>query len=673
MNIRRYKKDHLKELAPVLSAVPPPGLDLSSESDDRLKFWTRHKNPFLVDLTIYATGNLNALATRGRSFSGRLELIMEMLPAIQALCEYSAPRSIAHHHQALRSWWRLFDEVERAASETATDIVRRVSDIGEVHRSRALDQNMPYSSFAIVHSIINIIRNTQGLRSLHWRRPAKNTQERRLPPEWQIKKIRIALKHAWFATLDRWQTADELLAGRDPRTKEERKLLRNYHFFEEVVTRTGEPRPWGNDIRAGMSKTSFNREGLSTVDMLKGRYPDAEDIRTAFHLCLASTGWNPAVFLSLDVNSAFLEPHPKDPTRYLLHGYKARGKTYQISEGLFKTQSSAGVILQTLQKRTEPLRSKLRLELAEQELKLQTLVETGATSDKLNAQRKVVARLRDGASSLWLYVVATNKNISWLDPHETTYSHLSLATGTKTYLDSVIARINIHQPADRQVSSLKPSDFRDAFAAYAYNLSGGMILYVMKALGHKRLRSTNTYLDNTLINEKTVQLYRNFSNALWTEIRDQQCLDPTLIAKWARDGNISSEQRERLASYRSLRRSRIGIGCKDPTNPPSHIAPGFRVDGKAMCHVHRCMLCPENAVIFPDSMFGLTKRLAELREIRSEMSTISFYQSSFSEEMENTELALRIFDPSLVAEQVSKWENSIKNKLHSVIDLNGQV
>ena len=85
------------------------------------------------------------------------------------------------------------------------------------------------------------------------------------------------------------------------------------------------------------------------------------------------------------------------------------------------------------------------------------------------------------------------------------------------------------------------------------------------------------------------------------------------------------------------------------------------------------MLCPENAVIFPDSMFGLTKRLAELREIRSEMSTISFYQSSFSEEMENTELALRIFDPSLVAEQVSKWENSIKNKLHSVIDLNGQV
>jgi hypothetical protein len=52
--------------------------------------------------------------------------------------------------------------------------------------------------------------------------------------------------------------------------------------------------------------------------MLCGSYPDSFDIRVAFHLCMATTGWNPAVLLSLDVTTSIIEKHPKDPGRYIL-------------------------------------------------------------------------------------------------------------------------------------------------------------------------------------------------------------------------------------------------------------------------------------------------------------------------------------------------------------------
>lgn len=677
MSIRRYNKDHLKELAPALAVVPAATLAASSPPEDPLKFWTRHEHPTHVNLTPFAEGNGSpeghqSMPTRGRPFSGRPELIEEMAPAIRAFLEYAAPRTVSQHLQALRTWWRLFDSVDRTTSATATQVVRSVSDIGALHRQRAFDENMDRGSFGNVLATINIVRKAKGLRQLPWQRPAAKSRERHLPPEWQVRKVRIALKHAWFAASDRWQRADELLAGRVPGDEEEHRLLKNYKLFDEAVAKTAMPRPRSEDVRGAISKTTFNREGFSMADMLRGRYPDAEDIRGAFHLCLATTGWNAAVFLSLDADSAFIEPHPKDPTRYLLRGYKARSKSEQISEGLYKSQGSAGVVLLTLRQRTAPLRARLREELAEQELAMEKLLQEGASSSRLDEQRKVVARLRTGASSLWLYVTSASDKINWLDPHETTYSKFSQVPGAVTYLDAIISGINRRQPPDQQLASLKPGDFRDAFAAYAYQLSGGMVLYVMKALGHKSLRSTQRYLDNTLLNEESAQLYRTFSNALWTEIKFHKRLDPTIIAKCSRDGDAGPAHRERLATYRNLRRSRIGVGCKDPTNPPPHIAPSFKADGKAVCYVHRCMLCLEHAVIFPDSIPGLAKRLAELRAIRSRMSTVAFLESSFSEETENTELALGAFDPVSVAEQVTDWESRIKTGLHRIVEFDGQ-
>jgi integrase len=676
LGIRRYKKDHLKELAPALAEVvveaPHP------EADNPLQFWTSHEHPTLVDLTVFASGDYagarsDTPGSRRRAFGGRPALIAELAPALRALLEYAAPRTAAQYVQSLRDWWRLFDTVERDASKVASNVpmVQSVGDIGELHRQCAVNDNMDRNAFGNILAVINTVRKTKGMRRLAWRRPDPKRRVRHLPPEWQVREIRLALKHKWFAALDRWQAADELLNGRPPKNEEEQRLLTNYQAFDEAVGRSGHPRPEFEDIRNGMSKTTFHRSGFSIPDMLRGRYPDADDIRHAFHLCLATTGWNPSVLLSLDANANVIETHPKDASRYILRGYKARSRSEQQTEGLYKSQGSAGAILLTLLKRTASLRFRLREDLVKQEAAYQELLREKTSKVKLDAQRKVVAKLRIGVSSYWLYVTSASDRIHWLDPNEASYSRGSDRADGLSFLDGVVAQINRRRPADRQVAFLKPGDFRDAFAAYAYRTSGGMILYVMKALGHRSLRSTQVYLDNTLLNDQSLKLYQTFSNTLWTEIKVHKRLDPTLIAKCSRDGEASDEQRQRLGMYRNLRRSRIGVGCKDPAHPPSHIAPNFRADGKAMCHVHRCMLCLEHAVIFPDSLPGLTKRLAELRAIRGRMSAVAFIESSFGEELENTELALAAFDAGTIAGLTREWEGRINDGLHRVVELDG--
>lgn len=647
-----------------------------SDSEDPLRFWTRHDHPVLVELSVFASGHQNTSKPSGRfrgGFSGRPELIAELAPALKAMMEYLAPKSCRQYVQALRDWWRLFDGVEEEFHQAGANVerVRSVAQITELHRQRAYDQNMDRGSFGCVLAVINIVRKHKGLRQLHWQRPEQGNPARHLPPEWQIRKLRITLKHGWFRTLGRWERADELLIEGAPADADEERLQRNYMLFQEVVSQTGHPRPPASAIWGDWCATTFFNRGYSVPEMLRGRYPDAEDIRYAFHLCLATTGWNPSVFLSLNASEPFIEPHPKDPTRYLLRGFKARARSEQMTEGMYKSQGSAGVILQTLMRRTEPLRAYLQKKLSIESVRYEQMIADGESREVQDVQRKRVLKLHEGVSSVWLYVTPTTDEIVWFDPHGASYARWVNNGERSSFLDWVIGRINLRQPEDRQLSFVTPSDFRDAFAAYVYRISGGMVLYVMKALGHKDPRSTQKYLDNTLLNEQSVQLYRTFSNTLWSEIKVYGRLDPTIIANCSRHDTTTPEQRKRLDEYRGLRLSRIGVGCKDPAHPPKRIAPNFRADGKAKCHVHRCMLCLEHAVVFPESLPGLCKRLAELRFIQSLMSVVAFVESSFGEEMTNTEVALQVFDPAERDQNIREWERRIKDGRHRVVDLDG--
>jgi hypothetical protein len=83
------------------------------------------------------------------------------------------------------------------------------------------------------------------------------------------------------------------------------------------------------------------------------------------------------------------------------------------------------------------------------------------------------------------------------------------------------------------------------------------------------------------------------------------------------------------------------------------------------------MLCVEHAVLFPDSIRGICKRLVELRHIQSRMSTVAFIESSFDEEIKNTERTLKEFDQHEVDEHVADWESRIRDGRHRIVDLDG--
>lgn len=662
MSIRHVNKDHLKELAPTISLVASGTTD-AADAGDPLRFWTKHpKEPCLVDLTPFRDGQLHLPNGRwGGPFRGRPTLIHQLAPALREIYLTAAEGTIGTVRSSLRFWWRLFDTMEAAAPPgISVASVVDVSDVTELHRQVAFEFGLNRTTYGPFVRALDLSRRGLGLRPLHWVGPEAPDVIRHLPAFEQIKPIRDSLKRGWYAALDRWERAEQLLGGAAPESETEVELLANYRHFQEVANALGKACPKGVDLFNERSGTFFYARGYRFDTMVRGLYPDADDIRAAFHLCLVTTGWNPATFLSLNVDEPFIEPHPRDTSRYLLTGYKERSRTTQVTEGLFKCQRSAGVILKTLMARTGPLREQLRAQHAEAAKEYGQLRNEGSPQALLDAKRGELVDLEAGLRSPWLFV--TQRGITWLAGNS--YQRV----GLDGYLERLIDGLNALRPPERQVPKLTASDFRDAFAAYAYQESGGMVLYVMRVLGHKKLSSTQRYIDNTLLNDVGARVFHSFGNTLWSEIKLTGRLDPSVVAKWCRDGQVTDDERQRLDDYRALKRSRLGVACRNPTQPSKNAAPGFKPDGKSLCTTQRCTLC-ENAVILPESLSGLAMRKAELLHLQMVMPVSAFTESSFDEELRNIEIALLGFDQAEVAIAFEEWRRRIASGEHRVIHL----
>lgn len=679
-------KDHLRQDEGTLRLSLVESAAAQHPANDPLRFYTSHQTkPCIVDLNVFKTGQTTRPNVGGSwvgPFTGRPELIAQLAPAILDQLSPLAEKSVDQILISLRAWWRVFDAVEASAAGALPPITS-VAQLTDIHRQVALDGGMRSQPFTNFLGLANTTRKALGLKPLYWQPPEDKAPNRHLPPQWQTDMVRHELKHRWFTVIDRWSLADDLrryhspLVDRDaaPETYlEQQRLLRNYERYDAVVATTGKLRPDLDSLTQGVPLTTFYRHGFNVGDMLCSSYPDGDDIRTAFHLCLATTGWNPAVLLSLDARKDFIEQHPKDPGRYILRGTKARAKdAEQLNEGLFKSQGSAGVVIQTLMARTTLLRESLNTDLHLCRTQFAQMTSTTHTVADMEAMRTRITELEQGARSPWLFISPRGKaDIQWLTDNNFAQGLYKINQRSTTFLAEFIKSINLKQPKDKQLSRLRASDLRDAYATYHYHASGGSILYVMKALGHRSIRSTKGYLENTLLKEEHRKLFGTFSDALWSEIEAHGRVDPTILAQRSRYSGISSEQRKRLHDYRTMMRSRIGVACTDPMNPPRHIDPHFKPDGKALCHVQRCTLCLENAVLLPESLPGLCKRLAELRHQRSQMSVVAFQASSFVEEMDNTELALEAFDADESKRLLEEWEDRIASGAHRVIEFDGR-
>jgi len=642
MSIRtKADKDHLKDHALPLAAVLPTTLD-----DDPLVFLTASK--VLVDLHPFAAGAGERASPTGiwlGPFKGRPKLIRELAPALKDRLLPLAEKSVIGMLNSLRGWWRVFDAAEAAGEPVLISVLQ----LSNVHKQLAYDVGMRRGAFTQFVSVANIVRQIGKATQLYWPPPNDPEPRRDIPPTWQSDVLRHALKRAWYAVIDRWSLADQLLTADGPLDVESQRLQINYRFYAAEQVRLGTPRPKFSDMRSGFTtNAAFYATGLNGLDMLRGFHPDGDDIRTAFHLCLITTGWNPAVLLNIDVEDEYIGPHPKSPDRYILRSTKDRaGGAEMTSEGLFKTQAGAGFIIQYIIRRTAPLREELRKSLCA----IQEDIKRCIVPKQLLALQAKAKKLEGAIRTPWLYAATNHSEVQWL--HDDNYAQ----GGERQFLRRFIESLNKQLPADKHLAHINPTDLRDIYAANVYRASGGSILAVMKALGHRRLSSTPSYLANTLIRLEHRKLILGFGNGFWGEIRTHGRIDPTILAKISRHGPVIPAEEQRLIFYRSLPRTRVGTRCTSPHTPPVRIAPDFVPDGVKVCDVQRCLLCIEYAVILEDSLPGIARRSVELSAIRERMGLVAWGTSSFREELENVELALDLFDRASVEDLLAKFRS----------------
>ncbi len=691
MTIRKFEKDHLANIPPRLELV---GADhIKIETGNNLIFWTLHgEKPCLVDLTDLALGQVNPKKTGQEErwvggYSGRPLLINELIPAIKDKLTWAAQRTCDGFVSNLKSWWRLFDEMEIKDHGTGQRLalVCSVCDLTHLHHQMAVQRFSPVT-FSAFRSVADATLRALGKAPLAWVGPGMQPSNRQLATPEQSRQLFLAIKRGWLDALDRWQLVDKLISGvKKPENEREISLLKNSRYFvetQEQLQLTGKYfvtvddllMRWDKEIKT--SRMQMSRLGMLTQVMHEAFYPTATDIRMAFHLALIGGGWNVQTLLDLKVNvegtlddrTPFLKNHPQNSSRYILTGFKARGKSDHILHGDWKSDRSPGSIINTLVERTWPLRLELLNDLREAQLQLNRIIAQQADHSEIAKSIKNVIELKRKSTSVW---IAIGKG---------TVEALSAETFDKTiknatFLSKIIEQLNIKKSdTSQKIPRITASDFRDIFAEYIYRITGGSVLAVKQLLGQRSLSTAGKYLDNNIINKMVARKFVGYTNEMWSMLCETGRVDHTLLKQIVDHGKVSEIQILRLNEYRNLKKSRLKIGCRNPTSPPPRLDPSFIANGEKLCTMHRCMVCSENAVLAPESLNGLTMRLAELKYLQVRMPIENFNRGgdiSFGTEAENIEAALFCFDSKKVKELLDMWQDNIARGTHKAPEFNG--
>jgi hypothetical protein len=636
---------------PKLPAAPVSVSVVEIIKPEDLWFASEHETPGITDLTFLSTGQFSPPPRSihwGGPLTGRPRLISQLFHALRVVYSTQSEHSLRNMEASLRAWWRVFDRIESGVQHAGVTppAVNGVEDLADIHWRLAVDSGLNTSHFGPFVLAASLTRQALGLKPLYWYAPRRSRKTSHVPDYTHVRTVRDELKRLWFAVLDRWEEADGILWEQAPADDRERNILRNYNRLMDVQFTSGLAWPTSEQLGA-----LTNYGAIHPPLMAACAFPNRFDVRAAFHLCLVSTGWNSSTLLNIDVNKPFLRANPKDPSRYLLEAYKARSKSFQTYDGMFKTMRSPGVVILMLIERNAPLRAQLREKYEQMKA---ALAQDCSSNAKIRAKKRLeLANLEAGLRSPWLFA-GPDGEIGWLN-----LQTCSIERG-KSYMRGLIDSLNERRRKNSpQVPYMTAGDLRDAYAAFVYEVTGGMVLAVMRALGHKRARTTQDYLNSRHLNDQSWRIYLTFNNHLWTELEKTRRVDPTIMAALMRNRRVTQRQRNRLAKYRELSISRIGVGCQDIKNPPAKVAPGFRPDGRKSCPSHRCTLCLERAVITPESLDGLAMRWCELTYARENLAPQEWVATDFAEEFSNLEMALLGFERALVLRHIEKWQGLI--------------
>ncbi|CAN0390760.1 unnamed protein product, partial [Phaeothamnion confervicola] len=268
--------------------------------------------------------------------------------------------------------------------------------------------------------------------------------------------------------------------------------------------------------------------------------------------------------------------------------------------------------------------------------------------------------LQRASTSVWLYV--DKDGIQALS---------DMSYQGNYWLQQLIERVNAGLGKARRMPNITASDFRDIYAMWVYEETGGNILAVQRALNHRKVGTTAGYLWTKALNSKAGKRLMKFENLLWKQICEEGRIDPTLLCQMMEHGSSTAVQIMRLEEYRALKKSRLGVGCSDPYNPPPNVDP--QAHAGSLCVTHRCTLCT-HAHVGTDSLDGLAMRLAELLTLQSRMPVEHFSRgddSSFASELENTQVVLSLFASEDVKQRVQIWMDRIAAGEHRIPEFAG--
>lgn len=671
--------------APPPAAAEPDRADVARiHPDDGALGWLVQphddKPSWDADLSVFASGS------REEGIAARPGLIADLAPAIRANSKGRDKRWFGRTRSCLKVFWSLLDDMERRGAGNLDGAADVGDATGQIFKTWLLQERGSGSASARMHlgtmrALLSASKRRRGDPDwdLAWPTVAGNrgTEHKDVDPE-ILKPLYSTLKshHARCGRAMK-EGAELLRRGVDPRTVGDGAdrdawsdpanvavLAREYvtRVLDEpgtqmrhVAKRFAEP---GNHGLPAFGPSALGPPAGRSFDAVRWFVPTFDDTACAFFLVLMHTGWNPDTVANIDVSSdrAWFDTRlgvdgEAGKGTVAIYGHKGRVGKEQIAFSLVKPHGHPYRVVRAMVERTEPLRDGLRRRLA-------ALERSGCTRED---ERREAAELRSMIKSPWLYFTRTNAR------SDAPCNRVGVVSASTDMLlrsfrdfagEALRGVYRAHEDAavrerHRPLLAITPSDLRDGFASFVYENSLYNILLLKRALEHGHASTTRAYIRQR---RQLAERFREFvehQNRFFDEIRRFRRVDPTILFLGARFGEVTPEQRARLADDRL--RTRMGMGCLDPRRPPEDIAPGHEGGD---CGVQRCTICV-HGVVFAESFPALAVRMAELRFIRGRAAQERFESSSFLHEW----LAIEWTVSNFFLERSAEFEDAVRAHL----------
>lgn len=638
-----------------------------------------------------APENKPGIARWGGGFTGRPLLAAQLFPTIQAVTHVAKTRVIQSRRSYLRIFFRFLDGYERwCDQQNSAGLATKITKLEDIttHHLQMWKTPSPtgewqqpdWSTYRGATQILSEATNRLGTAHLivpaHARKDAIDRRD--LPEEIIGRALVKALAKDAIRIWALWERSDALAEkGRNFVGESRVPLLLNGHDtgyttiiveggvteadlhatyraaiaanddlplgkkefmrvwgYDKVVTPSWWPR-YGTDHRDAGKSVEF-------ADLQAGLYPTADELGVLFLLFLARTGWNQSTAEMLDISNE--SNWCKEYTKKFvwLFSYKPRAAHWQDTVSFKNHRTGAYQIIKRLMARTDKLRQAIE-------------------GDPALCNNFEIAK-----RSPWLYQRTSQKDKNPV--------RVELRSDVLTdILQRVITSYNKQQADSAQhiPTRISPSDLRDIFAAVTYSNSGFSVFLTQLALGHKRISTAFHYLRRRAWRAESEKKKNDMFVALIDQIETHRIVDLTLLRANMDGIMVTETQIARLEAHRKSL-TYVGLGCSDPTHPPTFIDPTNPRDGTTPCaQGHLCAGCPKGRV-FNDSLPSLGRRCAELESLRDTLPLDVFQNSSLADQLLVTRATLKQWPAKDVDSHVGHWAAKIACGEHRPIRFSGE-